>query len=274
MTDTNEQTRRFTEMLREACRTDNVASALDLLRKADTSGRLSPGTPLFSILSEALGPTDAARIVEGFAADRCPYCKAGRESCAECEGKGHDDSRPCATCAGLGLRRCPFCNGTSLAGYDLVPRALLPQVLAARLSAAEKRLALLSRLTEEPQSRTRDIALQILEIDQCRGALANAVEQAVLHSQDSPAARQLFTTADLESLRAEARRLNSQAETAIRSLLKALADHYASRAESKGPEGARHSLYEHRAEYFRKLAAAESFNGSVLETPRTLAPNG
>ncbi|MDP1662696.1 MAG: hypothetical protein Q8L55_12350, partial [Phycisphaerales bacterium] len=129
------------EQLKEAVGEGKHKAAMQLLRHADAAGSLKGDGEVIEAIEEAVGKRECAAIVREFAGDSCRYCKGGRETCEECDGKGHvGPEEVCDQCAGLGLSRSPFCNGTAFAGYDFVPTGLRPAVMAQRVHAALKQI--------------------------------------------------------------------------------------------------------------------------------------
>ena len=136
-----DKTTEILDELKSALRKDDRAEAMQILRFADASGAIRRGSGMFSALQKSIGERQAQQLVYDFATDRCPYCKGGREKCEDCGGKGfYSGTKVCHPCAGLGLKRCPFCNGTAFAGYDFVPRGLRQIVLLVRTDFAAEQL--------------------------------------------------------------------------------------------------------------------------------------
>lgn len=260
------------EELKNALRTGRMKDALVLLRHADAGGKLRNDAGVLAGLRAAVGEKQAASVLNEFAADPCPYCTGGRDKCDDCSGKGYyGEAQVCRPCAGLGLRRCSFCNGTGFAGYDFVPRGLRGAVMSMRLKYAKDQIAALSKDLKDREGGSRETAKHILAIDRCRGILANAVEQARLNEIGAPGGRQHYPPAERARIEKESRALNKIAEEAIRVLLRSLGQRFADKAQrlKKGDEN--RALLGHRAKVFTQLAAAEDFGKSALRTPGALA---
>jgi len=256
--------------LREAARGGNVARAIKLLRHADAGGRLRADASLHAALRSSIGAGAAAAVITALAEDPCPYCKGGRERCRDCEGTGALGTGVCRPCAGLGLRRCPFCNGTSFAGYDMIPRGLRPAVMRARLDSAERQIKALSPKRERAPESAKGLARRVVAIDRCRGVLANAVEQVRLNEAGTVGGTEMFSESDLRRTERRCRALNAEAEKQIGALLRRLADGFARRAQRPGADAEKRRLAAHRAKVFAGLSTGEGFNDSALRTPGAL----
>lgn len=266
----SDKTKEVVDALKDAVRGDHLRRAITLLRHADNGGGLRRDPGLVDSLRTAIGAEGARAIVKAFASDRCPYCTGGREKCGDCKGKGYySETKVCVPCAGLGLARCPFCNGTSLAGYGFVPRGLQTAVMSARMAIAERTISEIAEPVDASDDSPRAIASRIVTLDRCRGMLANAVEQARQIETGSPSGRSVLTTAQRMSLEKSARELNGRAESLLRTLLAALASHYADRATSASAGSAR-LLAAHRAKVFSRIAKSKDLSDSALRTPRSL----
>lgn len=254
--------------LRESLGSGNYKQAIQLLRHADAAGSLRADASVVAGLTAAVGERHTLGIIKSLATDACRYCTSGRDACKECEGKGYLQRRACTDCSGLGVTRCPFCNGTALAGYDFVPRGLRAAVVAQRLDMAERRLAERNRPAgKEPPTK---LARRMIEIDGCRGILANAIEQVRTHSLNAPGTTPLFTPTQRTQVEQRCRRVNEAAESLIRTLLAALGALYSDRAQRAPKEDNRRVLYAHRAKTFARLSTAPKFDGSAFATPRSL----
>lgn len=254
------------EELRTAVREDKIENAMQLLRFADGAGTLRRDSGMLPALQRAIGEKHAQKLIQAFATDACPYCNNGREKCDDCGGKGwYAGSKVCAPCAGLGLKRCPFCNGTGFAGYDFVPRGLRPIVMLVRTDFAAKQISAAEKFGgAKPTS--RELKQRIVAIDRCRGVLANAVEQSRLGEIDG---RSGLESSDRARVKREAKQQNQRAEKAIRVLLGMLAELYAERTERQR-ESEQRGLLAHRAKVFGRLSAGESLESSSLRTPAAL----
>lgn len=262
-----DKTAEILEELRAAVREDKIENAMNLLRFADSSGSLRRDSGMLSALQKSIGEKQTQKLINAFATDPCPYCRSGREKCDDCGGKGYyAESKVCAPCAGLGLKRCPFCNGTGFAGYDFVPRGLRPIVLLVRTDFATKQISTASELNSKEPPTSRDIKQRIIAIDRCRGVLANAVEQSRLSAVDG---RSGFESSDRSRIQREAKLQNRHAETAIRMLLGKLAEHYSDRAHRQRDSDER-GLLAHRAKVFSRLSTGDGLNASSLRTPISL----
>ena len=243
--------------------------AMQLLRHAEAGGGVRGGGAMIKDLRAAVGEAPVADLVRAFAEEACPYCRAGREQCEDCGGQGYyDDTRICRSCAGLGLQRCPFCNGTSFAGYDFVPKGLRPAAMNHRLHFAKEQIAELGRPGTPRHAGARDIARRILSLDRCRGILANAVEQVRLSKTGAPGAG--YSAAERTKIEKECRRDNGVAEAAIRRLLVSLGEHFARKAERPNQDADSRALLAHRAKAFAGLGRGTDFGDSVLRTPAAL----
>jgi hypothetical protein len=258
--------------LRAALDAGKIPAAVRLLRFADKSGTVRSDVDLLPPLRTAVGAEHAESLVKALAFDTCPYCTAGRDRCEDCAGKGVVSGvKMCAQCAGLGMKRCSFCNGTALAGYGFIPRGLTLAVLKIRVAFAKNQIAALTKSARNPPTTGKDLAKMILSLDRARGMLANAVEQARIHAQGAPGTRVLFSKTEAATIEREARQINEQAEETIRGLLKSLAGLYARRAGGTGDDTRRH-LAAHRAKHFANLSEGDRLNGTTLRTPHALRP--
>jgi hypothetical protein len=250
------------DQLKDAFDPDRPRAALSLLRHADAGAALPTDPSLADAIAETLGPARARKLTAALALDPCPYCRQGREPCDDCAGSGSVADRVCTPCAGLGLRRCPFCNGTSLAGYDFVPRGLRLAVARHRLDLAAQQTAALRK----PPADARALAQGVLAADRARGIAANAAELA--HVQ-SPSRGGAFTAPQAAQLQRDALAAHLPAEAALRDHLRRLGSVYARRA-ADAPAHKR-DLYRRRATHFAALADSPDFAGTALATPRAIA---
>lgn len=267
----SDKTPQILEELREAVYADDYKAAVQLLRYADSGGRLRSDPGVLKSLQAAVGAKHAAAVVRAFASDECRYCAGGRDRCRDCGGKGYGPGgKLCGECSGLGVTRCPFCNGTGFAGYDFVPRGLQPAVLAVRVDLAERRLAELIDQSAETDAPSAALARRMLDIDRCRGVLANAVEQARLYGRSAPNAPVLFSSEARATIEMRARHANAQAERTLRQILLAIAQEYAARAQRTNANDRRKHLYAHHAKTFAHLSGTDHFTDSALQTPQSL----
>ncbi len=258
---------RFTDLIQRA----KVADAMSLLRHAEAGGCLRCDSDFVARANASMGVRRLTAFVNAFAIDPCPFCRAGREVCEECNGRGTvSSSGVCQECAGLGLVRCLLCNGTSVAGYDLIPRVLRMEVLRARCALAEHRLHMLRGAEVKSVESGKKLAARILEIDQCRGMLANAVERARMNELGAPGGTATISKKDFEKLERHCRRLNAMAELAIRSLLIELSGRLITQSKRAGGDGRAKALLIHKSENFARLAQSDEFEGSPLQTPHAL----
>jgi hypothetical protein len=262
-----DKTSEILEDLRAAMREGKGQIAMGLLRFADSSGSLRRDSGMLSALQKSIGEKQTHKLISEFATDPCPYCTNGREKCDDCSGRGYyAKSHVCAPCAGLGLNRCPFCNGTGFAGYDFVPRGLRPIVLLVRADFAAKQIAAAIKWNEKTPLSSREITQRIFAIDRCRGVLANAVEQSRLRELDG---RSGFEASDRTRIERESRQQNRQAETAIRELFAALAKHYSTSLQNIR-DAAKRGLIAHRIKAFAGLSTGDGLDSSSLRTPSAL----
>jgi hypothetical protein len=245
--------------------------AAQLLLQADSSGALQADPSLYRHMQKALGQKHAEEVTEAFVTSKCPYCSHGREKCAECQGQGFaEQASVCQMCAGLGLCRCPFCNGTALAGYDLVPRGLRPTVLALRLRWAQRQLRVCMANQARAERATRETGGRILHIDRLRCILANASEQASLSKARTADGQPVYTPARKHKLQAQCRQLNGKAEALMSGLLRLVAERYAARALRKDLDAKQRAYNQERAKSFAKLISANGLSDSALKTPFAL----
>lgn len=265
-----DKTTEILDELKSALRKDDRAEAMQILRFADASGAIRRGSGMFSALQKSIGERQAQQLVYDFATDRCPYCKGGREKCEDCGGKGfYSGTKVCHPCAGLGLKRCPFCNGTAFAGYDFVPRGLRQIVLLVRTDFAAEQLKSLCNPEASKSERASLIARRILAIDRCRGIFANAAEQARIIESRADDERIAFASTDRTRIEREARQQNRAAEKAIRRLFQLLGERSAEKAGA-GRNNRTRELFAHRAKEFARLSAEQGLDSSSLETPAAL----
>lgn len=266
-----DKTDQILQKLQEAVESGHLKDAKQLLQHADASGRLKSDSGIFAGLKAAVGEKPALAIVKSIALQACPCCTGGREKCDECQGKGFvDDVRVCRVCAGLGLQRCPFCNGTCLAGYDFVPRGLRPTVLVMRLKFAEEQLKSLAKGTDQATMNVREMVKRIVSVDRCRGILANAVEQARLNEIGASSGLKMYSTASKTKIQRMSRSLNDKAEALIEKLFHALAEKFVRKAQAKGTDNRHRVLHAHRAKVFAELGARQYFGNTSLRTPAAL----
>ncbi|MBX3390851.1 MAG: hypothetical protein KF691_15490 [Phycisphaeraceae bacterium] len=265
-----DKTAEILDELKTALRKDDLTEAMQILRFADGSGAIRRGSGMLPALQKQIGEKQAQRLIYAFATDPCPYCKGGREKCDDCGGKGfYSGTKVCQPCAGLGLKRCPFCNGTAFAGYDFVPRGLRQIVLLVRTDFAAQQLRTLANPEAATSERPSLLARRILAIDRCRGIFANAVEQARIIESRAANERIAFASTDRTRIDREARQQNRIAEKAIRHLLQLLGERSAKKAQASQKERTR-ELFAHRAKIFARLSTGEGFDSSALETPAAL----
>ncbi len=232
------------------------AKAIERLRHADASGTLRRDAGLLKECRHALGAERTDELLKALAGQKCPYCTSGRERCADCDGSGSaNDASPCRYCASLGVRRCPFCNGTGFAGFDFVPRGFRPAVLSLRVQFASKQIAVLRRTAAEPPAGARECTAHVLAVVRCRGILSNAIEQSRTSETGAPGSQALFSAEQRGRIEEVCLRENARAEKAVRALLAALAE------RTKSPE---------RAKMLVALSRSPMFSNSVLQTPPPL----
>lgn len=237
------------------------AKAIQRLRHADASGGLRRDAGLLKECRQALGVEATDELVKALAGQKCPYCTSGRERCADCDGSGTaDDDSPCRYCASLGVKRCPFCNGTGFAGFDFVPRGFRPAVLGLRVQFASRQISVLKKAAADPPAGARECTAQVLAVVRCRGILSNAIEQSrtsetAAPDRPAPGSQALFGAEQRARIEEVCLRENARAEKAVRALLVALAD------RTKSPD---------RSKMLRALSRSPMFGSSVLQTPPPL----
>lgn len=256
--------------LKAALRKDDLTDAMQILRFADGSGAIRRGSGMLPALQKEIGEKQAQRLIYAFATDPCPYCKGGREKCEDCGGKGfYSGTKVCHPCAGLGLKRCPFCNGTAFAGYDFVPRGLRQIVLLVRTDFAAQQIRSLAAPKTAESERASQLARRILALDRCRGIFANAAEQSRIIESRAANERIAFATTDRVRIERESRQQNRIAENAIRFLFRLLAERSAAKARAGRKESTR-ELFAHRAKIFTRFSAGDGLDASSLATPVAL----
>ncbi|MBX3357261.1 MAG: hypothetical protein KF745_02415 [Phycisphaeraceae bacterium] len=271
MTFDEDKTPGILQQLRASVASGNYKDAVLLLRHADAGGRMRADPGVLRSLRKAVGEKKTSGILDAMAFEVCRYCQGGRGLCEECEGKGvFSDGRVCRACAGFGLVRCPFCNGTALAGYDFVPRGLRPAVLALRLAHGDKRINDLSRVDPDADASPKDLVRLLLEIDRYRGILANAIEQVRIQGSGASGETSMYSSPIRSRILARCEKANDRAEEALRSVLDRLAKRCASKAERLGKSTPKGSVYARRATAFGRLSTTKRFDDSPLATPRAL----
>ncbi len=267
----DDKTKAVLQKLAAALRKGTPQEAAQLLLQADSSGALQADPSLFRQMQKALGQKHAHAVTESFVTSKCPYCSHGREKCAECDGQGFSETASvCHMCAGLGLCRCPICNGTALAGYDLVPRGLRPTVLALRLRSAQRQLKQCMADQSRAAKASRETGRRILHIDRLRCILANASEQANLSKARTADGKPVYTPARKHTLQAQCRQLNGKAEALMGELLRLVAERYAAKALRKDLDAKQRTYNQERAKSFAKLVSANGLADSALKTPFAL----
>ncbi|HMN41126.1 MAG TPA: hypothetical protein PKE29_09790 [Phycisphaerales bacterium] len=248
--------RRILGEVRTACVAGRFSHAVGLMQQG--AANLSAGNRRIPVrlLRTALGEACADRLVKWCVVRPCVYCNGGREECAECRGTGEEKGGSvCQDCGGFGSRRCPFCNGTAFAGYDFVPEGLRTVVMSGRVRLALARIAAIGKRSPARASGTDKPMRVVIELDRCRGVLANACERVRLGDATTPGAAE-FSHATAVRIEKACRAANAKAEAIIGRYLVAIG----------GRAGGSMSVA--RAAYLAGVAARPHLAPSAVETPR------
>lgn len=253
--------RRILEEVRSACQAGKFEHGARLLQQATANLAISKKRIPMRMLRSELGASCADQLVKWCTVQACMYCKGGLEECEECSGKGEsNDKRACRDCGGFGFCRCPFCNGTSFAGYDFVPAGLRVVVMSGRVRIALARITSLSSKSPGQAPDVNKLLREVIDLNRCRGVLANACEQARMGDEVSPG-QAVFSHTTAKRIESACKKANLVAENTIRRYLKAVANR--TMAETRLSSGSRIALW-------TKIAGSPHLSPSILETPMAL----
>lgn len=257
--------RRILEEVRSACKAGNFEHAAQLLQQATANLSLQNRRIPVRLLRAELGAGCADQLVRWCTLQPCMFCKAARERCEECGGRGErPNGAVCNDCGGLGSRRCAFCNGTAFAGYDFVPVGLRVVVMTGRMRLALARIAELR--AKVSASDTAQIIHRLADLERCRGVMANACERVRMGDVTVPG-ESIFSHSTAVRIESACRAANARAESIVRRLLKLLASRVNGGAGTVRPGSHRQSISLARAMFFAKLAESDHLAPSALETP-------
>lgn len=259
--------RRILEEVRSACKGGKFEHAAKVLQQATANLSLKNRRLPVRLLRAELGASCADQLVKWCTVQPCMFCKAGRDTCEECRGKGEEKSgNVCDDCGGLGSRRCSFCNGTAFAGYDFVPVGLRVVVMTGRMRLALARIAELRAKVSASAPDTAQIIQRLADLERCRGVLANACERVRMGDVTTPG-EAVFSHSTAVRIESTCRAANARAEAIVRRLLKSLASHGNGGTGTASPGSHGKSISPARAMFFAKLAASDNLAPSALETP-------
>lgn len=257
--------RRILEEVRSACKAGKFGHAATLLQQATANLSLKNRRIPVRLLRAELGAGCADQLVRWCTVQPCMFCKAGRERCEECGGRGEEQSGAvCHDCGGLGSRRCAFCNGTAFAGYDFVPVGLRVAVMTGRMRLALARIAEIR--AKVSASDTAQIIHRLADLERCRGVLANACERVRMGDVTTPG-ESIFSHSTAVRIESTCRAANARAEAIVRRLLKSLASRGNGGAGTPSPGSHGRSISPARAMFLATLADSENLAPSALETP-------
>lgn len=220
-------------------------------------------------LGRHLGKRATAQLAKAFALTPCFYCKKGRESCQECNGRGHHaGTMICDACLGIGVTRCDFCDGSAWVTINWVPSVFLTPVLTIRAkSAAERLKVLFDQPMPEPSRRNRKVALKkcsgaILAVNSLIGVLENTVTAARQAGEQNPE-----LSDRLSKLVGSCVRASVKADRFVREMLQRMAAAARFSVEAAGPESEDGKLATNRAERYELLSVSKDYEGTFLEHP-------
>lgn len=258
---------RILEAIRSACVANEFERAATLVQQAAATLRTKNRRIPLELLRSGIGATCADRLVKWCTVRPCMYCQGGREQCESCRGTGQEqNAQVCQVCGGFGMRRCPFCNGTSFAGYDFVPEGLRVAVMSCRVRLALARIAKLRRRELASECDRDKLIREVIDLDRCRGVLANAFEHVGGGDVTTPGAA-LYAHSTVMRVQSMCRSANAAAERVIRTYLHALAPRNAPAVPTDQGSATGLGVSSPRATHFASLARARHLAPSALETP-------
>ncbi len=258
---------RILEAIRSACVANEFERAATLLQQAAATLKTKNRRIPLDTLRSGIGATCADRLVKWCTVRPCMYCQGGREQCESCRGTGQEQhAQFCQDCGGFGMRRCPFCNGTSFAGYDFVPEGLRVAIMSGRLRLALARIAKLRRRDPASESDRDKLIREVIDLDRCRGVLANAFEHIGGGDVTTPGAA-LYAQSTVTRVQFMCKAANATAESVIRKYLHALAAGSAPALPTDQGNATGLGVSSARATHFASLARDRHLAPSALETP-------
>lgn len=263
---------------REKRAMQGVLAALKQGRHADATRRFKEAqachvvpedSQLEDWLGHHLGKQATAQLAKAFALTPCFYCEKGRESCPECDGRGHHAGATiCEACLGIGVTRCDFCDGSAWVTINWVPSVFWTPVLTIRAKSAVERLkALVDQPRPEPSRRNAETVLK-----KCSSALLAANSLIGILENTVTAARKLRERGPeqngrLSKLVGSCVRASMRANEFVRETLQRMAVAARFAAEAAGSESEEARLATTKAERYESLARSEDYADTFLEHP-------
>ncbi len=249
---------------------DHRAEAARLFVKGLSHGIVPEGADLAEWLVETVGTEAAARLIVAFVRCPCFYCEKGREACENCGGRGHSRSGAvCERCAGLGVARCDFCDGSGWVTLNYVPEGLQVRVLVDRAHLAirsigkqlEQRVPRPSR--SAPARSLKECARLLLDLNRAMGVLENSLVAARELAERDRQWKDRLARVARSSIRAGAK-----GEARILEIIRCMAALARLQAESAARGSADRKLATRRADFYESLLdPAKMLAGTGLAHP-------
>jgi hypothetical protein len=232
--------------------------------------RLFPtGNGLPRWLIKSIGKEATGKLVDAFAQFPCFYCKKGLETCETCDGRGTiAGGIICEACAGLGVIRCSFCDGSGWVTYNVVPPGLRLTVLAERVNRASGEIETLlqkpapKNASADPVKAAERCTKQMLDLNRQLGVLENAVVASKDLARTHPSSKQKLAKIAEACCHAAV-----EAQARVRLLAKQLAVCSTVQAEAVDADAAVRKRAKKGAAFYESLAASETLAGTALEHP-------
>ncbi|MBN2446988.1 MAG: hypothetical protein JXO22_09695 [Phycisphaerae bacterium] len=243
--------------------------AVKLFRNAQDHDLFPTGSGLHRWLNKSIGKEATAKLIDAFVRFPCFYCKHGLESCEVCDGRGTiSGAILCEACAGLGVARCGFCDGSGWVTNNIVPPGLRVVVLAERVSRARKHLEVtLSKpiskgMPSDPVQAAKRCAKQILHVNRQLGVFENTIVTTRKVVESHPRSKE-----KLAKIIGVCCRGTLAGQERVRELAQRMSDYSKEIAESVNVDETIRERAASGAAYYESLAKSATFAGTSLDHP-------
>jgi len=228
-----------------------------------------PELEMLAHLKKTYGLESAKQLMHAFACFGCFYCKQGRETCPQCEGRGmREENIVCEGCIGMGLSRCGFCNGTGWIALGCIPAGFQVEVLLLRTKIAMERCKeILNKKMIRPTAKNpthcfQTYAQHLLELDGIMGVFEETLVNAKSLVKSDHHLGDYISKVVCQGVKVAAdceKRRQKMVQWIIQS------NRFAVDAKNMNPE--EQDLARARVEFYEDLAHREKFVDTSLEHP-------
>ncbi len=244
------------EQIISLLKSGNLKQAADLFVIGQNHGLFMPDHTLTDTLIKTIGKSATKKLITAFAHYPCQFCSKGRTKCENCDGHGKTQKDTmCERCAGLGIERCDFCNGSGWLAIEDLPKGLHTTVLVTRIQTALARLKLIlakpvpTASKINPKASLKESAQTCIYIDRFVGVLENMlIELKKLKVADSK------FNIDVDNIKKKCVETALNCKKRMSQIIQCMADSQTLLAQTAPKDSAAQNLALEKADYYKSMA--------------------